>query len=81
MTAGNSNHLLAGEGFKSSSSYVEHVGLGDALQADLVTVTWPAGGHFTYVAAIQANETLRDRLANRCSYHFGAGGASTSRDR
>jgi len=53
-----SRQVLAGVGYKSSSSLVTHFGLAAATQVDSVTVTWP-GGTTTLVENVAANQTLQ----------------------
>ena len=39
--------VQAGSGFLSTSSKVQHVGLGDARQADAVEIRWPSTARTT----------------------------------
>ncbi len=52
-----SRQVFAGIGFKSTSSYVQHFGLGSATTIDRLTVTWP-GGSRTTLTDVPANQTL-----------------------
>lgn len=52
-----SRQVLAGVGYKSSSSLVQHFGLGTATLVDSVTVTWP-GGATTFIQNVAADQTL-----------------------
>ncbi|MCH8251348.1 MAG: VCBS repeat-containing protein [Planctomycetes bacterium] len=49
--------VIAGIGFKSMSTLVQHFGLGDAELVDQLTVTWPGGGE-TALVNVPVNRRL-----------------------
>jgi hypothetical protein len=50
-----SRQIFAGIGFKSSSSLVQHFGLGSLTTVDRMVVTWPTGGQ-TSMVGLAANQ-------------------------